>query len=94
MSYLIDLISRALAWLGNEFLYVFKWLWHELLTALLAVLSAIPVPAWLSGASAAFANIAPGVAFFLQAFEVPAGIAIVLGAYVIRFIIRRIPLIG
>jgi hypothetical protein len=94
MSYLIQFLQQVLTWLGNEFLYVFKWLWHELLTALAAVLSGIPVPAWLAGAAAAFSAVPPGVAFFLNAFEVPAGISIILGAYTIRFVIRRVPLIG
>jgi hypothetical protein len=94
MSFLIQFLQTILVWLGNEFLYVFKWLWHELLTALVAVLSAIPVPAWLSGASAAVGNIPPGAAFFLQAFQLPAGLSIVVGAFTIRFVIRRLPVIG
>lgn len=44
--------------------------------------------------TSAFLNIPPSVAYFLHLFMIPTGISMVLSAYVTRFIIRRIPIIG
>lgn len=47
-----------------------------------------------SALSAAFAAIPSGVWWVLDLFRVPYGLQIVLAAYVTRFAIRRIPIIG
>lgn len=93
MSYLIDFLSEILAWLVDFVLWAAQSIYEGLLQAVAAVLDAIPVPSWLVGADP-FADIDPGVVFFVEAFELPAGIAIILGAYFVRFLIRRIPIIG
>jgi hypothetical protein len=64
-----------------------------LLDGLAAVLEAIPVPTWLEGVDV-FAGIDPGVVYFAEALMIPEGIAIVLSAYVLRFVIRRLPFVG
>jgi hypothetical protein len=94
VDYLIAFISRILAWVVDFFKWIAEWCWQTVLEALAAVLNAIPVPDWLSGASAVVGSLPAGVAFFLGAAQVPSGLAIVLGAFTIRFFIRRIPLIG
>lgn len=93
MSSLIDFLEEILAWLLDVIIWAAETLWELVLSAVAAVLLAIPVPEWLVGASP-FASLDPGVVFFAEAFELPEGIAIILGAYVIRFLIRRIPVIG
>jgi hypothetical protein len=35
-----------------------------------------------------------GVAYVAAAFALPQGIAIIVGAFTIRFIIRRLPIVG
>lgn len=47
-----------------------------------------------SGLTGALSGIPPGVWYFLDLFNVTAGIPILLSAYVTRFLIRRIPVIG
>lgn len=47
-----------------------------------------------SSLSSSFAGIPADVWFFLDLFNVSAGVPLVLSAYVTRFIIRRIPVIG
>ena len=44
--------------------------------------------------SNAFTTLAPGVWWFLDKFALDVGIPLVLSAYVTRFTIRRIPVIG
>ena len=94
MDFLIDMIVKALQWLIGWIEFAFEWVWNELLGAFIAVLNAIPVPQWLADAPSVIASIPSGAAFFMQSLQVPSGLAIIIGAYVIRFIIRRIPLIG
>lgn len=94
MSFLLNWLERAFSWLWSLIVSGSEWLWSQLLGALLTLLNAVPVPGWLSDAPSVVGSIPAGVAFFLQAFELPSGLAIILGAYVIRFVIRRMPLIG
>lgn len=54
----------------------------------------VPMLPGASALSAAFAAQAPGVWFFLDLFKVGFGVSACLGAFVTRFIIRRIPVIG
>lgn len=58
----------------------------------------VPVLAsWLpdsANLSAAFGQQTPHVWFFLDIFEVTTGVSMLLSAWVTRFIIRRIPLLG
>jgi len=94
MDYLIQFLARILAWLLDFLKWGAEWVWNELMGALLAVLNAIPVPGWLSDAPAVINSIPASAAFFMQSLQVPSGLSIIVGAYVIRFIIRRIPLVG
>lgn len=81
-------------WLRDLLLWVPKKLWELFMDAVVSVLEAIPVPGWLSDAGNVLDNIPPGVVYFAQALQLPAGLAILLSAYAIRFVIRRIPVIG
>ncbi|MCE3605719.1 DUF2523 domain-containing protein [Massilia sp. P8910] len=47
-----------------------------------------------TGLSGSLGGISSGVWYFLDLFNVTAGIPILLSAYVTRFVIRRIPVIG
>ena len=44
--------------------------------------------------SGAFQNLSSSVAYFLNILMVPQGISMIFSAYVTRFMIRRIPVIG
>jgi Protein of unknown function (DUF2523) len=73
-----------------------------ILTAVFAVL-AIAIPAAIAlivphistaGLSSAFSGIDSGVWWFLDFFALDYGIPLIISAYVARFLIRRLPLIG
>jgi hypothetical protein len=51
---------------------------------------------WLGDASltSAFAGIPSGVWFFLDAFRLDYGVPLMIAAFVARFLIRRLPVIG
>lgn len=92
MSYLIEFLSQILAWLVELLLWVPRMVWDAVLVGVLAALEAIPVPEWLS--SATFGDIDPGIAYFAGALMIPEGVTIILAAYAVRFLIRRIPVVG
>lgn len=93
MGELIEFLGEILEWLVDFVLWAPLRIYQLLLEGLLAVLAAVPVPAWLSGADP-FAAIDPGVVFFADALQIPEGISIVIGAYVLRFLVRRVPVVG
>lgn len=81
-------------WLRDLLLWVPKKIWELIVDGVVGVLEAIPVPSWLSSAEGVFDAIPDGVVYFAQALQLPAGLSMVLSAYALRFIIRRIPIIG
>lgn len=93
MGELIDFLGEILAWLLEAVEWAFHWLYELALLGLASVINAIPVPSWLVGADP-FGTIDPGIAWALEALQLPEGIAIILGAYLIRFLIRRLPIVG
>lgn len=94
MDFLIKYIKQILDWL----LLFVDWVAIEIskvvLAGLAAVLTAIPVPSWMSGASGAVASIPDGVAYLIGTMHIADGCTIMVGAYTLRFLIRRIPLVG
>jgi len=89
-----DYISKFMAWLQEVLLWIPRKLWAELLDGLSSLIAAIPVPSFVTDAAGAFSSISGNVLFFASKFAVPEGIAMILAAYALRFVIRRIPLIG
>ncbi len=47
-----------------------------------------------SGLNNAFASIQPGMWFFIDALRLDYGLPLVISAYIARFLIRRMPVIG
>lgn len=94
MTWLYDWLQSFLAWLLDAMMYVPRWLWQEVLSSLSALIAAIPVPQafslWISSAS----SLANGVVWFLNLLQFKAGLVIILGALLARFVLRRIPFIG
>jgi hypothetical protein len=91
---LINFLKEALAWLFSFFDWLIQEVVQLVLAGLAAVLALIPVPSWLMGAAGVMGAMPPGVAFVANAFMLPQGLAIIISAYTIRFVIRRIPFIG
>ena len=94
MQYLLDKLNAFASWLFDLVTYALQFVWQTLMAALAAVLNAIPVPDFLTNAVNVIGAMPPGVAYVCAAFQVPAGITILVTAYTVRFVVRRIPLIG
>jgi hypothetical protein len=84
--------SCSLAWLRDEFQAFGVWLWDSILSGFASVFESIPVPDFLLNVQSY--NLPSGVSWAASAFQLDVGLAIVVSAYVARFILRRIPIIG
>lgn len=47
-----------------------------------------------TGLSGAFSGLGAGVWFWLDAFQLPFGVPLLISAWVARFLVRRLPVIG
>lgn len=93
MSSLLKYLEEFFSWLLDLLLWIPMKLWELISDGLALVIEAIPVPAWLD-VSDPFASIDPGIVYFADGFMLTEGIGIVLSAYLVRFLIRRIPIVG
>jgi hypothetical protein len=89
-----EMINKVLGWFKEFFTWLFQTIWAQILEGLAAVIAAIPVPDFVYQAQSAFGSLSGNILFFAQKFAFGEGVAMVLAAYGIRFLIRRIPLIG
>lgn len=89
--------GRLLGWaLGGT---TMKWIFSAVLwfgLALLLDLVLDLLPAWFSpdGLTGATAVFTPEIWFFIDYFNLQLGLSMTLSAWAIRFLIRRIPVIG
>lgn len=90
-------LAGALAWLVRS-----VFIKALALTAVFAVVAvAVPLAVGflaphigLGGLNSAFAGISPGVWFWLDFFNLGFGLPLLISAFVARFLIRRLPVIG
>ena len=94
LSWLAEVFQKLLDWSKELLLWIPRKIWEEMLDAFASIVEAIPVPDFVNQAATSFSSISGNVLFFAQKFAVGEGIAMILAAYALRFIIRRIPLIG
>ncbi len=88
------MLSDFTDWLLTVLTWLPKKVWEWLMNALASALENISVPSWMASAQDSLNAVPSGVIWFANMLQIPSGIAIVLSALLIRFIIRRIPLIG
>lgn len=93
---LLSAFNAILGWLVRSVLvkFVVFFALFFVVEGFVSVLAGSGLLPSADGLRAAFAGIPSGVWYFLDLFAVGAGIKMVLAAYLARFIIRRIPLIG
>lgn len=96
-----DSIKSLLNWLNDAFdsivdffLNLPAWIFSKIAEAIVSFFEALPVPDFFTEAASAFSSVPSEVVFFAQTFHIGPGVTMVLGAYLLRFILRRIPLIG
>lgn len=94
MDFLIKYIAQILTWLLSFVDWCATEIAKVVLAALAAIITAIPVPSWMSGASGAVASIPDGVAYLIGTMHLADGCTIMISAYTLRFLIRRLPIVG
>lgn len=88
------MLSDFAEWLKELFLWLPLKIWEMLLEALAGVFEAIPVPDFINTAQGYMSGIGGNVLWMLSLFAVPEGLTMVMSALLLRFLVRRIPLIG
>lgn len=94
MNKLIEFLQRILEWLLDAMLWVPRKLWELILDGLASLLEAIPVPEFMSSLTSWVSGIDPAIAYFGAPLQLGTGMTWVALAMVIRFAIRRIPVVG
>ena len=94
MQYLLDKLNEFGTWLFSFVTWALEQIWSLICQGLGLVLAAIPVPDWLANAGNVVGAMPPGVAYLGGAFKIPEGIVMIIGAYTLRFVIRRLPFVG
>lgn len=94
MDKLIEFLQRILDWFVELLLWWPRKLWQLVLDGMASLIEAIPVPSFMSSLGSFASGLDPGIAFFLNDLQIGTGLGMIISAYIIRFVIRRIPLIG
>lgn len=94
MLFLIHWLVAAVQWCFDLLLKLPLHLWVLVLGGLQDAVNAIPVPSFFSSAASYVGQIPPLVAYLASGMEVPYGLGVITSAWLLRFILRRIPLIG
>jgi hypothetical protein len=81
-------------WLKEVLLWIPRKLWELVLDGLATLIEAIPVPTFMENLGDLFAGLSPAIGYFVQPLEVETGISFIIIASIIRFAIRRIPVVG
>jgi len=94
MNFLIDWLDRFTAWLLEMVLWVLRKLCELVFDGLAFLFQSIPVPSFMQNAPVFLAQIDPAIMYFLEAFMIADGLVIMISAGIVRFVIRRTPLVG
>ena len=101
-AWLTAQFNAILGWVGEQITGLFNWVWESLgnlvkgviealMSFIVLVLDTIPVPSWVSSVQSYWDLIPCDVGFWLDLAAVEAGLALLLAALGIRFLLRLIP---
>ncbi|MFT0211207.1 hypothetical protein VQ643_01145 [Pseudomonas sp. F1_0610] len=91
---IFDWLNEAYESIINFFKELPEWIFSEFADGVVEFFNAIPVPDFFKDAGSAFSNISGDIAYFAEPFAIGFGVTVILAAYLLRFILRRIPFIG
>jgi len=81
-----------LLWLRDELKQLVLWVYDSILSAVIGLLEMLPVPDFLVDLQPI--TIPAGVSWAAAPLQITFGLSICVTAYIARFILRRIPIIG
>lgn len=85
-------IPCGIGWLANELYLIWLKIWLEFFGWCFSLIELIPVPAFLLNLPTI--QVYPGIAWGADLISLDFGITVFITSYLIRFSIRRIPIIG
>ena len=85
-------IGCGFGWLIDEIQLWFLDMYDGILSGVASMFEAIPMPDFMVNMGTM--NFPPTVLFFIDMFQVKAGLSIIVAAYTFRFILRRTPIVG
>jgi len=91
---ILQALSQILEWFWQLVTFLPKLLWEYIGDAVVTYIEEIPVPSWMQNSSSLGSVITPEMAYFMQGFALSEGLAIIGSALLLRFLVRRIPIIG
>lgn len=94
MEWLNGWLNDALQWFYDFMLWLPRKLWKLFLDGLHELVDAIEPPAFFAQAAQYASSVPPEVLWAFDLFAVSTGLGMVLTALVLRFLIRRLPIIG
>jgi hypothetical protein len=83
-----------LEWVFAELNAFVLYLTDMFLSGVVTLFEIIPAPDFLLNAQSVGGSIAPGALYFMTLFLLPTGLTMIVTAYTLRFLLRRIPFIG
>lgn len=89
-GWLKSIIEQIAAWVINVLLMILSWFWD----ALLYILELLGIADQIKASATLFDSMPDGVWYFMNIFQIQFGLGAVLIAYLIRFMVRRLPVIG
>ena len=97
MGLLITFLKGILSFIFTKTVpkfFFFAGLYYVVLEFTPVIISLIGGDAFVQNINSALSSLPSGVLYFMSLFKLGTGLEIVLSAYVVRFIIKRIPIIG
>lgn len=89
-NWLLDTLSAILQFLLDLPFHILSWIW----AGLMYIVDLLPVSDYVKQAATSLSMLPPSVWFFMNMFNIKFGLGVVMGAYLIRFFIRRLPVVG
>jgi len=88
------LVETFLGWLFELVLWAPRKIFELFTDGLAAIVDSLPFPDWLGSVGNLWGGLSCSVGYFLIPFNIGYGMTIISSAYLIRFLIRRLPLVG
>lgn len=89
-DWLLSILQEILQFFVDAVVAIADWLYQ----ALLDLISTSFIVGLITSAGELFTAIDPSVWYFMNIFQIPFGITVISSAYLLRFLVRRIPFIG
>lgn len=94
VEWTIQQVTRFADWIMELIWWGPRMMWKDTLDALGGFVTDFPVPDFLANAGSFFGGIPSTVVYFFDFFAIPEGFAMITSALLLRFALRRVPLIG